>query len=365
MYALTIVAARRTVAVVHGRSLRLVKILAPVPYVPAGYAPVLMAQSLGYGAEEGLDLQVVAGGSPRQSIHGAIAGDGVGFVNMVFNFLVRDEGHPFRSFFSIARKQNRSFAVPAESTIRRLSDLKGKVIGLHFPDLLDFAHAALAGEGVDPQRDVRFVPLPGSPLDEDRMVASVRKGEVHAIWQIDLNYGLFATAGLPLRRLPAPVIDRLTPAACLYARDDLIASHPETYAAIGRAVAKGTLFAMTNPEATVKLLWRDVPQARPRANEAKRIMRRDLAVLNDRLALSRIEDASDPRWGAITLREVEIWQDFMLATKAIKTPRDPHEYFTSEFVSHYNDFDGPAVINQAREFQLGSRGKLPNAAEER
>src|SRR5947209_5454017 len=202
-----------------------------------------MAQSAGFAAEEGLDLAVVGGGSPRQSIEGCVAGEGCGFVNMVFNFLERDRGRPFRSFFSIARKQNRSFAVPENSPIRSLAELKGKMIGLHFPDLLDFAHAALAGEGVDPQRDVEFVPLPGSPLDEEKMVASVRRGDIAAVWQIDLNYGLFATAGLPLRRLPAPVIDRLTPAACLYARDEILASRPDAFAALGRAVAKGTLFA--------------------------------------------------------------------------------------------------------------------------
>lgn len=334
------------------KSLGSLKVLSPTPYVPAGYAPVLMAQSVGYAAEEGLDLQVVGHGSPRQSIEGCVAGEGIGFVNMVFNFLIRDRGHPFRSFFSIARKQNRSFAVPVDSPIRGLADLKGKVIGLHFPDLLDFAHAALAGEGLDPERDVRFVPLPGSPLDEDKMVASVRADEVQAIWQIDLNYGLFATAGIPLRRLPAPAIDGLTPSACLYARDDLLLARPEAFAALGRAVAKGTLFAMTNPEATVRLLWRDVPQARPRPGDEERVMRRDLAVLRDRLALSGIEDAPDPRWGAITLAEAARWQDFMLATRAIKTKRAPQEYFTAEHVRHYNDFDTQAVIRQARNFKI-------------
>src|SRR5581483_3979510 len=113
---------------------------------------------------------------------------------------------------------------------------------------------------------------PGSPLDEGRMLAAVRDGAVQAIWQIDLNYGLFATGGVPLRRLPAPAIDRLTPAACLYARDDLLQRRPEAFAALGRAVAKGTLFAMTNPEATIRLLWRDVPEARPKPDEEARVM---------------------------------------------------------------------------------------------
>jgi NitT/TauT family transport system substrate-binding protein len=334
------------------KALGSLKVLVPTPHVPIGYAPVLMAQSLGYAAAEGLDLQVVAAGRPQLSIQGALAGDGVGFVNSVFNYLIRDQGHPFRSFFSIARKQNRSFAVPADSPIRSLPDLKGKVIGLHYPDLLDFAYAALAAEGVNAKEDVTFVPLPGSPLDEKRMVESVRAAEVQAIWQIDHNYGLFASEGLPLRQLPAPAIDRLTPAACLYARDDLIASRPEAYAALGRSVAKATVFSMENPEAVVQLLWRDVPEARPSADNDKRAMQRDLAILKHRLRLSRIEDAEDPRWGAITLSEVDRWQQFMLSTRAIKNRRDPNEYFTDELVEEYNKFDPATVREEARHFKL-------------
>jgi NitT/TauT family transport system substrate-binding protein len=119
-------------------------------------------------------------------------------------------------------------------------------------------------------------------------------------------------------------------------------------------VAKGTLFAQTNPEATIRLLWRDVPETRPKPGDETRVMQRDLAVLHDRLALSRIEDASDPRWGAITSNEVEIWQEFMLATRAIRARRTASEYFTAEFVEQYNDFDSQAVIEQAREFRLAS-----------
>src|SRR5260221_11452959 len=98
--------------------LGILKVLAPVPHVPATYAPVLMAQSLGYAAAEGLDLQVVAHGSPRESIAGCVAGVGIGSVNWVFNFLIRDPAQAFRSFFSIPRKRNRSFAPPARGPVR-------------------------------------------------------------------------------------------------------------------------------------------------------------------------------------------------------------------------------------------------------
>ncbi len=327
------------------------KILVPTPHIPIGYAPPLMARSLGYAAEEGLDLQVVAAGRPHLSIDGATKGEGIAFVNMVFNFLIRDQGRPFRSFYSVARKQNRSFAVPADSPIKTLADLKGKVIALHYPDLLEFAYAALAGENVS-KDEVTFVPLPGSPLDEDVMVEFMRTNQAQAIWQIDHNYGLFEAAGLPLRQLPAPTIDRLTPCACFYANDDVLKARPEAFAALGRAVSKATVFAEANPEAVVRTLWREIPEARPASADEARAMRRDLAILKHRLRLSKFDDAADARWGAITLQEIERWQNFMLDTKAIKSRRDPKDYFINDWVPEYNKFDPAAVIAHARDYQV-------------
>jgi NitT/TauT family transport system substrate-binding protein len=327
------------------------KILVPTPHIPSGYSPALMAKSLGYAADEGLDLQVVAIGRPLMSVEGAVKGEGIAFVNMVFNFLIRDQGLPLRSFYSVARKQNRSFAVPLDSPIKGLADLKGKVIGLHYPDLLEFAYAALAGEGVQ-KDEVKFIPLPGTPLDEKKMVKCVRDNEVQAIWQIDHNYGLFAAEDLPLRQLSAPMIDRLTPSACFYANDELLKSRPEAFAVLGRAVSKATVFAVENPEAVVRLLWRDVPEARPAPGDEQRIMRRDLAILKHRLSLCCFDDAADPRWGAITLPEIDRWQNFMIETKAIKKRRDPQDYFLNDLVGEYNNFSGAAVVEQARNFKV-------------
>src|SRR5690606_7138190 len=123
----------------------------------------------------------------------------------------------------------------------------------------------------------------------------------------------------------------------------LLREKPELYAILGRAVAKATAFAKANPEATIRLLWRDVPESRPSSNDEDRILRRDIAILKDRLALSSVESAPDPRWGAITLSEMASWQEFMIKTKAIKSRRDPQDYFSSDLVDDFNDFDAEKI----------------------
>jgi len=329
-----------------------IKILASVPHVTANFAPIWLAKGLGYTEAEGLDVEIEIAGSPKQAVEGVIAGHGdLSFVNIVFCFLACDRGVAYHPFYAFVRRQNRSFSVPEASPIRSLGELRGKVIGLHYddPELRAFARAALVGAGVDPDRDVTFKPLAGSPLDAPRMAAVIRGGEVQAIWQLDVLRGLMAGEGVPLRRLSAPAIDGLTPSSCLEAMASSLARRPEAFGAIGRAVAKATLFALTNPAAAVRILWRHHPDAGPQHGEdAEHVFRRELAALKVRLESQHIEGSPDPRWGAITEREIASWQDFLLSTKAIATRRPTSAYYSNAMVDAFNAFDQRAVIEAAR-----------------
>jgi NitT/TauT family transport system substrate-binding protein len=334
------------------RSLGRLTVLASVPHVTANFAPIWLAKDLGYTEAEGLDVTIEIAGSPKDAVEGVIAGRGdLSFVNIAFSFLAYDRGVPYRPFYGFVRAQNRSFSVPENSPIGSPGELRGNVIGLHYddPELRAFARAALVGAGVDPDRDVVFKPLAGSPLDSPKMADAIRSGEVAAIWQLDVLTGLMAGEGIMLRRLPAPAIDGLTPSSCLEAMERSLAARPEVFAAFGRAVAKATLFCLTNSSAAVRILWRHHPDAGPAPGEdPAHAFRRELAALEVRLASQRIERAPDPRWGAITEPEVAAWQDFLLANGAIKTRRAPSAYYSRDFVETFNAFDPAEVIAEAQ-----------------
>jgi NitT/TauT family transport system substrate-binding protein len=328
--------------------------LCPLTHIWPGYAPIALVSALGFDREERFELRNVAAGSPTEALEGVVHGKGdMTFVNTAFGFVARDQGAPFRMFYAFARRMNRSFAVPADSPIHSINDLKGARIALHFADLLYFARAALIDEGLDPDRDVTFVDWRG-PLDEaDQMLDAVRSGEVQAIWQLDLVYGLFQAGGLPLRRLPARTLDRLTPAASVYAHDRTVEKRAEVLGAYGCALAKATLFAMTNPEAALRLVWQHVPATRPASGREAQALHRDLAVLHSRLENSHPEDAPVKRWGAITEGEIAAWQEFMLATGAIRNRRAPSEYFEGALVDRFNAFEPSAVVARARSARFG------------
>lgn len=328
-----------------------ITVLLPQSHIYPGHAPIALVNALGYAEADGLKVRNVVAGSPMAALEGVVAGKGdVTFINTAFGFIARDTGKPFKMFYSLARHMNRSFAVPEKSPITSVPGLRGTKIALHFEDLHYFAQAALADEGVDAANEINFVPWRGGLYEVDKMLASLRAGQVKAVWLLDLAYGLFQAAHYPMRRLPARTLDRMTPSASIFAHDRTIDSRADALGLYGRAVAKSTLFAMTNPEAAVRLVWQSVPESRPHPKDEARALCRDLAVLRVRLENSRIDNTKVPRWGAITEADIVAWQDFMLRSGAIKRRRPPSEYFTGGLVDVFNDFDADKVVRQARSY---------------
>ncbi len=56
-------------------------------------------------------------------------------------------------------------------------------------------------------------------------------------------------------------------------------------------------------------------------------------------------------WGFIDAREILAWQDFLIASKAVRQRLAPERFYTDKFVDRFNDFDADAVRAQARGFR--------------
>ncbi len=334
-------------------------VLAPVPHATTNFAPVWLVDALGYAAAEGIDYRVELAGTPKNAADGVERGLGdTTFINVVFTLLARDRGVPLRPYSGFVRTQNRSFSVPEASPIRSIAELRGKTIGLHYddPELFEFARAGLRAAGVDPEKDVTFRTLPGTPLDAPRMAAAIRAREVDAIWQLDVLAGFMAAEGEPLRLLPSALMDSLTPSSSFNALDESLERRAAVFGAFGRALAKATLFALTNPDAAIRLVWERYPEAAPPpGDDRQRAYRRELAALAVRLEGHRIDAAPVRRWGAISAAEMAAWQDFLLRNGALKTRRPPQAYYSDGLVDAFNEFDADAVVAEARGFPAAER----------
>jgi NitT/TauT family transport system substrate-binding protein len=310
------------------------------------------ASSLGYDRAEGVAFEMYYGEEPGATAQSLCNGGcDIASLNTTVGLLGREQDLPMIAVYGKARRTHRWFAVVPDSPIQTLRDLMGKTIACDFPHLQPLAESAFAEEGI-PADAYRWVPWRGSGMGTRDMIEPLRSGAVDAVFLIDWNDGDFIAEGLPLRRLPSRALDRIRLSSCLWVSESHLAGAPDAIVGTCRAIAKMTTFALENPEAAVHLMWRQEPETRPSSRDHDRVLRRDLEIMKARLESFRIDaDTPDPRWGAIEKDEIVAWQDFLLASGAIKHRLDPQIFFTNAFIDGINRFDADKIKTDGRAFR--------------
>jgi ABC-type nitrate/sulfonate/bicarbonate transport system substrate-binding protein len=307
-----------------------------------GYAPMALLSAMDFAAQEGVTVSWDFSDGPLEAIDHVAANEAqVTFINSVFGYIKRAQGKPVKPFYGWVNGQNRSFAVPVDSPITSISELKGKVIGTDYSDLVNLAAPSIRSEGVafeDVEFRSGFLPVPGMATAPESLEA-IRNGEVDALWVLDLHYGVSEAEGIPLRRLPAPaVLDDLTPAACLYTNEEFAASSPEVLKAFSRAVARSTAFCLDHPEEAIRAVWEHFPNATPAPGTEDETLARDLASLSARRD-NQVLRGDDAYWGKITVEEVDRWQDFLFTNGLVDSKVDSETYFAKDVVESLKGFD--------------------------
>ncbi|MDI3468646.1 MAG: hypothetical protein OJF62_000709 [Pseudolabrys sp.] len=337
--------------------------IATPPGMTAANGYFSAASALGFDREEGLRFKIYYGEEPGATARALCGGAcDIASLNTTVGLLGRQEGLPMKAVYGKARRTHRWFAVPPGSAIHSLADLKGKRIACDFSHLQPLAEAALAAEGVS-AKDYAWVPWNGSGMQTGTMIEPLRRGEIDAVFLIDWNDGDFIAEGFPLRRLPSKVLDRIRLSSCLWVSESFLASEGRSIVGAGRALAKATIFGLEDAEKVVRLMWKQEPDTRPVPRNEERILFRDLAIMKARLESFRIgRDDPDTRWGAIDLAEIGKWQDFMLASGAVKAKCDPKDFCDLRFVDDFNRFDADRIRAAAHRMDIEETGtQLPKA----
>jgi hypothetical protein len=122
---------------------------------------------------------------------------------------------------------------------------------------------------------------------------------------------------------------------------------------MARAMAKVTVFGLENPRAVIELMWERCREVRPPAAARARELRRGEEIVRARLDTLRLDASTGPRWGAMSAEEMVAWQNFLLASGAIRRRLDPAIYFNASFVDRINEFGAGEVRARARAFRPG------------
>jgi NitT/TauT family transport system substrate-binding protein len=317
--------------------------------ISAGAAPFAIALKMGWFQQDGAQVTVVPLAGSQACIQN-VASKAIDFALADVPSLAAARLQGLRAKIYYTGYQGNIFriAVPAESSIQKLSDLKGKTIGvISMGSGVPFAKAAVASAGLDPEKDVKIV-VAGEGV---QTAAMLRSKQVDALSQFDTQYAMVENAGIKLRLLDAGEIDHY-PGSGFVGLEETLRNRRKEAVALARGYAKGTLFAINNPEGAVRILYEVFPEAKPTGKNEATANRDDIKVLQARIANWRLENAGVRLWGESSDARCAQYLDFLLKWGVIKEKIGVQDVITNELIDEINRFDPNRIVADAKAYRL-------------
>jgi NitT/TauT family transport system substrate-binding protein len=319
-----------------------VRLLLPAPPSIRFYQ-VHLAEGLGYFAEEGLTVAVEATDGSGFNVQQIGAGTAeFGQVTSDPTILGFAKSQTFRAVYQFFTRNTFDLYVPADSEIQSVADMKGKTIGV--PDVVGgeglFARVLINQAKLQPNTDVQIQSVGFSPPGQVEALQADRVQALLVAWN---TRSAATVSGVELRCLTCEGEDLA--ASTIIVPSTLLDQDPDLVARLGRALAKATLFAETNPDAALAVLKTEVPEEFTNEAFAKQL-------LTDTLEYTRPIEGG--KYGEASMIAWENKMNSLLlpgADSGLSAAIDLTKLVTNELVEKYNDFDHEAVKKQAQEYK--------------
>ncbi|HRD74886.1 MAG TPA: ABC transporter substrate-binding protein [Hyphomicrobiaceae bacterium] len=314
--------------------------------VSSAAAPFAIALKMGWFEKEGIKVELV----PLPG-----SGECVKFVatkEIPFSLpsvepvaVLRAQGAKLKFFYTAYQGNVYGMAVPADSAYKTVADMKGKKVGvISMASASAIIARALAKEaGLDPEKDITIV-VAG---EAGQTAALLKNGSVDVLSQFDTQYALVENAGFKLRRLSHPSIDKF-PSNAFLALEETIAAKRKQAVALAKGYAMGTHFAVTNPEAAIRIMWEIWPQTRATGKDEATALRHDIATLMARAPAWSLEKVGAKKWGEHLVANYQAYLEWLLANGIIKVKANAADFLTDELLADVNTFDANAVAAAAK-----------------
>ncbi len=250
-----------------------------------------------------------------------------------------------KAFYNYPPGWKYEMMVPPDSPIKTIQDLKGKVLGIETfgGSSRLIAKELLSRAGIDPEKDVKWAAVgAGTPA-----ALALKRKQIDAYITFDTQSGQIDILDFKFQTLKMPPLPELEEIGALYivARDEYLQKVPDVITGVGRGVAKGTLFTITNPQAAICIYFKRHPEAVPEGKSLDRAISDVKVAMMRRIEnLKKIEPGNP--WG---LNTEKAWKNESAFYK-IKVDNYT-QFFTNEFLSKINDFNEKEVIEDAQNYQ--------------
>lgn len=309
--------------------------------------PVYLARELGYFAEEGLDVEILPGKGSTYVVQQVSAGTvpvGIGVPAAILPAVAR--GQKLKFFYTYAVKNLFDLVVPEDSAVKVVADLKGKTVGI--TDLgsgeVPLVRALLAAANLRVGENVTMIAI-GEKAPT--ILAAFRDGRIHAFGGAANDLVWLYQAGFKPRSLSGEY--RELPSSGIFTTEKMFNERRDVLIKIGRSVARGSLFGITNPDAAAAIMAKLFPDQFQNP-QAGRVF---LGTYLDLSTPLRKDTAGEPIFGyAMPEGWERMQQIFVSGDKPILTHRlDLAPVVTGELVAEINRFDRDKVRQQARSYK--------------
>jgi PAS domain S-box-containing protein len=258
-------------------------------YQDAGY---YLAQSQGYFADEGLDVDLQPRRDTGTALTSVLAGNATYGVGGPSLLPARLNGAPIVVVAAILQQTTAALLVRGDSNLWKASDLRGKRIALGpMPRSLEL-RAMLQQAGVTAATATFLDLRPG----QQPLLDGTADAEETTVTDVLDEYNL---RRIPTRfLLPSNLGLDVFYGDCLFTTEDEVAQHRARVASMRRAVLKGWAFALAEPVATTDLLLAHIPPRAPAG--ARERLETEARVLRSRIK---------PRFVQIGHLDPESWQN--------------------------------------------------------
>jgi NitT/TauT family transport system substrate-binding protein len=318
------------------------------------YPYITNAQQFRFFEQEGVNIELVMGQGSPQILSLLVAGA----VDLVFcnpEPIIKLDVQRAQNIKSIIAVQHGQYvlAAPEDSSIRDVSDLKGKRLGMFSPESgIDYLKARLLDAGMT-VADIQIVPTSFG----GQTIAAVRGKQVDAILYWVDAMELMRQAGLALRDLPKAPWE---PGLVQYigaTTQTVIDTKTDALTRAVRAMTQGMMMSAIAPQLTVEAFWRQYPDQMPKPENREKAMEQTLGRIlryNPALDLPANPTKADymsKQWGEQTLKAWTRMQENLVRTGAIASAVDPASLFDDRFIAPGNRFDRDKL------FEIAARGK--------
>jgi len=140
----------------------------------------------------------------------------------------------------------------------------------------------------------------------------------------------------------------------IVARRDFVERNPELLTKYMQLIIKGSIFAIENPEAVVRIAWSMHPEIKPKDLPEDVALRQGIGQVAARSQSLKLSGGDAPVWGAVSDRE---WNNYVAFLEIDPGKlRGRETYLTSRLLEKAGAFDQAEYTKWARAYRFPQAG---------